>query len=117
GAEPMFQTPDYRGLFLRGADAGSGMDPDAASRIAPTGVGTFNGVGSLQCDELQDHAHNYASVLLSGTSAQGAAAGVSSSTQTTSSPNDPANSGPERRPKNVAVSYIVLYRLPAPGRH
>ena len=37
GASDDFCIPDYRGLFLRGNDAGSGMDPDAALRMAPTG--------------------------------------------------------------------------------
>lgn len=110
GAGQSFLIPDYRGLFLRGADAGAGMDPGASERMAPTGVGTLNVVGSLQCDAFQSHAHNYSAVTLSGTSQQGVAAGTSAGNQATTSPNAPSRSTTETRSKNVAVSYIIRYR-------
>ena len=110
GSTSSFRIPDYRGLFLRGADAGAGMDPQAADRVGPAGVSTFDGVGSLQCDAFEDHTHNYDSVALSGTSAQGSTAGVSATQQPTTSPNAPARFGPETRPKNVAVNYILRFR-------
>ncbi len=78
GASDDFCIPDYRGLFLRGNDAGSGMDPDAASRIGPTGSGTDNGVGSYQCDALQTHTHTYKAVVLATVSQSGNAAGQAS---------------------------------------
>jgi microcystin-dependent protein len=105
-----FRIPDYRGLFLRGFDAGAGIDPQAADRIAPTGSGTMNVVGSLQCDTLQEHTHNYDLVQPSGISQPGQAAGTSVTSKPTTSPNAPAAFGPETRPKNIAVNYIIKYR-------
>ena len=110
GLSTTFQIPDYRGLFLRGADAGAGMDPGAAQRTAPTGTGTFNGVGSLQCDAFQDHTHSYTAAELATVSQTGQAASPLGSAQQTTSPNAPARFGPETRPKNVAVNYIIRYR-------
>jgi microcystin-dependent protein len=105
-----FLLPDYRGLFLRGVDAGSGMDPQAADRVGPQGSGTSSGIGSLQCDSLQDHTHEYGAVSLTTSSSQGTAGGQVSANETTSSPNPPARFGPESRPKNISVNYIIRFR-------
>lgn len=105
-----FLIPDYRGLFLRGFDAGAGMDPQAANRYSPNGDAVANVVGSLQCDTFQDHTHNYDIVSLSGVSQQGNSAGVTVTSKPTSSPNSPASFGPETRPKNIAVNYIIKFR-------
>src|SRR5881227_1132787 len=50
---PVFNLPDYRGLFLRGVDQGRGTDPDANNieiRRAPAGTSgnAGNKVGSIQ---------------------------------------------------------------------
>lgn len=105
-----FLIPDYRGLFLRGFDGGAGMDPKAADRTSPTGSATANVVGSLQCDALQDHKHNYDIVSLSSVTGQGTSAGTAVTSKPTSSPNPPAFVGPETRPKNIAVNYIIRFR-------
>lgn len=106
-----FRIPDYRGLFMRGVDAGSGLDPQAAERIGPEGKGTSSGIGSLQCDALQKHQHSYKSVVLAAPASQGNAAGQASSDEPTSDPNSPARvSDYETRPKNIAVNYIIKYR-------
>ncbi len=105
-----FAIPDYRGLFLRGVDAGSGMDPDAAERVGPRGSDTSSGIGSLQCDALQKHTHSYKSVVLAAVSQQGNAAGQSSSDEPTSDPDQPARITSETRPKNIAVNYIIRFR-------
>jgi hypothetical protein len=47
-ANPNFQLPDYRGLFLRGVDHGASRDPEAARRTAPGQANTGNTVG---CDK------------------------------------------------------------------
>jgi microcystin-dependent protein len=50
GGDPStFNLPDYRGLFLRGADNGKGRDPEAASRrpMAPGGA-SADAIGSIQ---------------------------------------------------------------------
>lgn len=110
GTDLRFRIPDYRGLFLRGFDAGSGMDPNAAERWSPTGGNTENVVGSLQCDALQDHTHKYDIVQPSGISQQGQAAGTTITSKATTSPESPALIAPETRPRNIAVNYIIRFR-------
>lgn len=105
-----FRIPDYRGLFLRGSDAGAGLDPDADKRFGPDGSGTKNVVGSLQCDAMQDHTHRYDITNPAAVSNQGNAAGTSTSSTSTSSPEDPARTTTETRPKNIAVNYIIRFR-------
>lgn len=108
---PTFRIPDYRGLFLRGVDAGAGMDPQAADRKSPDGSNAqVSGIGSLQCDAFEDHTHNYNSVNLGSPSGSGSSAGTTSTPTKTTSPNSPARFGPETRPKNVAVNYVIKYR-------
>lgn len=52
------QTPDLRGMFLRGWDDGRGLDPDAAARLDPTFTNVVGDVlGSVQNDAVQDHQH------------------------------------------------------------
>ena len=52
-----FNLPDLRGRFIRGADAGSGRDPDADKREASRLGGNETGVGSVQDDSFQNHSH------------------------------------------------------------
>ena len=110
GISDDFCIPDYRGLFLRGNDAGSGMDPDAASRVGPTGSGTDNGVGSYQCDALQTHTHSYKAVVLAAVSQSGNAAGQASGDLETTVPTKPARITSETRPKNLSINYIIKFR-------
>lgn len=109
-ADNAFRLPDYRGLFLRGVDAGSGMDPNASDRVGPEGTGTNSGVGSLQCAAMQDHTHTYKVILQATTSSQGTAAGQASTTDVTSSPDKPALVSSETRAKNIAVNFIIKFR-------
>ena len=109
---PSFRIPDYRGLFLRGVNAGSGMDPQASERKSADGSNSKdNGVGSLQCDAFQTHDHNYNAYnqpIPAGNT--GSAASTISIAQKTTSPNAPARTASETRPKNVAVNYIIKFR-------
>jgi microcystin-dependent protein len=109
GTSLSFRIPDYRGLFMRGFDAGAGMDPDAAERSSPEGDHTENVVGSLQCDALQTHAHHYDLVQPSGISQEGQAAGTTTTSRATSAPDSPARVASETRPRNVAVNYIIKF--------
>lgn len=107
-----FRLPDYRGLFMRGVDAGSGLDPETAERISPDGTGKSSGIGSLQCDALQQHQHNYNVLLLSAQAQPGSVtAAQESETRQTTGVDSPARvSIYETRPKNIAVNYIIKYR-------
>ncbi|WP_342197010.1 phage tail protein [Rhizobium hainanense] len=110
GRDLEFRIPDYRGLFLRGFDAGAGMDPDAKQRSDPTGNNVANVVGSLQCDAMQVHTHPYDVTTPAGISQQGNAAGTSISSKQTGSPETPARASSETRPKNIAVNYLIKFR-------
>jgi microcystin-dependent protein len=108
GAE--FRIPDYRGVFLRGFDAGAGMDPDAKYRWDPTGNNTANVVGSLQCDALQDHTHKYDITSPAAVSQSGSAAGTNVTKKQTEGLASPARFSSETRPRNIAVNYIIRFR-------
>ncbi|MFW6598254.1 tail fiber protein [Propionibacteriaceae bacterium Y2011] len=111
GGSPQFRLPDYRGVFLRGFDGGAGLDPDADSRIAPTGSGTLNAVGSFQCDALQEHTHRYDTGNPAGVSQQGQASSITTTNKESTPPVEPARvSKHETRPKNIAVNYIIRFR-------
>jgi hypothetical protein len=105
-----FCLPDYRGLFLRGVDARAGLDSQATERVAPTGSGTSGAVGSLQCDAFQEHNHNYDVATPSGLTSTGTAAAPTTRPTATGKPNAPARFGPETRPRNIYVNYIIKYR-------
>lgn len=106
-----FRLPDYRGLFMRGFDAGAGMDPGADDRLIPAG-GTDKGnqVGSRQCDAFQEHSHPYQVTNPSAVSQTGQAAGTSVVEKQTGNPSPTARSTTETRGRNVAVNYIIRYR-------
>lgn len=110
GNETQFAIPDYRGLFLRGFDAGSGSDPDAGSRTAPGGDHVANVVGSIQCDSFQTHTHQYNITQPAGIASQGQAAATTATSTATTAPDKPARVSSETRPRNVAVNYVVKFR-------
>jgi microcystin-dependent protein len=110
GEKGEFFLPDYRGLFLRGVDAGSGRDPDARQRT-PAAGGTAEEVGSTQEDGLQEHQHKYGATQAAAVSQEGEAAGTVVTTPETQGPTSPpARVSQETRPKNIYVSYIIRYR-------
>ena len=86
------QVPDLRGLFLRGADAGRGID---AGRT----------VGTYQADAVGPHTHPLSlwrhSADGGGIYAYAKWDGFDNSIWTRE------NTGSETRPKNVAVRYLV----------
>lgn len=121
-----FNIPDTRGYFLRGVDAGTGRDPDTASRgAAASGGNTGDAVGSVEGDTFGAHNHvinisdpghvhqvpaqnggggangfNYASGGTSFTEPTiGAGTGIGASSNNTG--------GSETRPKNLYVNYII----------
>ena len=102
-----FQLPDFRGEFLRGADAGKGVDSGRE-------------LGSNQNDQFQNHAHSVSWNNNTYFRAQPAPHGTSRGVGTVSggwdrfqglnisigNPNS-GNRGSETRPRNVAVHFII----------
>ena len=104
-----FNIPDLRGQFLRGVDAGTGTDPDAASRTElQPGGNTGDNVGTLQADDFKSHTHGgfqdrYANTSGGGSFITNYSNGHGGEYRTT------ASGGNETRPKNVAVHFIIKY--------
>jgi microcystin-dependent protein len=90
-----FGIPDTRGYFLRGFDAGSGVD---SGRV----------FGVAQQDQLQDHTHLIG--FQQGASSPGTSEVPknypSTGSYQTSSPNS-GNHGTETRPKNQTITYCI----------
>ena len=122
-----FNIPDLQGRFLRGLDAGSGRDPDAASRTASnTGGNTGDQVGSVEDQQYLAHSHtvtdpghNHKSVnndVVRNTGGYGTGLGTgglgpNQITMTTNTTGITINNsgGNETRPKNAAVYFIIKY--------
>ncbi|MGP8214288.1 MAG: tail fiber protein [Bacteroidia bacterium] len=101
-----FNVPDFRGMFLRGADSTAINDPDAASRTAVNGGNSGAKVGSYEADAFKSHSHTMAmSVINSGSSAgYNYVNPLGNNTM-----NSGSTGGNETRPKNVYVNYIIRY--------
>jgi microcystin-dependent protein len=134
GSNSAFFLPDLRGQFLRGADLGSGNDPDAASRnAAQLGGNTGVNVGSIQADQFQEHnhgggnhSHSFSHLWISNNTGNpdGALDSHTGGTQnrrywrgnvtgnfTTNTSGEIIQNqgGAETRPKNAAVNYVICY--------
>ncbi len=101
-----FNIPDLRGMFLRGANNGSGNDPNASTRTSLNGGNSGDNVGSYQADEIKSHNHG-----LVGRSSTGGGGNYPSVTSGGISnigiPHISATGGAETRPKNISVNYII----------
>jgi microcystin-dependent protein len=86
-----FNVPDYRAQFLRGLDAGAGIDIGRA-------------LGTNQADMFTSHYH----VVQAGMALAGAA-GTAQAVLSGGVINSAATGGTETRPKNVAVNYGIKY--------
>lgn len=91
------RLPDMRGYFLRGADQGSGNDPDFAARS-----GSGAKLGSSQTAQVQAHTHTLAADPSIGAGTSVATSAGNTTTVTTSS-----TGGSETRPKNIYVNWII----------
>lgn len=102
-----FNLPDLRGRFLRGADASSGRDPDAAARTACLAGGSSGAsVGSCQADMFRSHTHDhirYAQTTSTGPYSYPPQGNLNVGQVAQTS----ASGGNETRPLNVAVAFII----------
>jgi hypothetical protein len=113
-----FNLPDLRGLFLRGATAGSTnsffRDPDAATRLrSRPGGNAGDAVGSVQADEFKSHNHTappYQYIVAAHPE------GWNSGKYWDTTPGEidsltglvmPRAGGNETRPRNASVLYII----------
>jgi microcystin-dependent protein len=122
-ANPTFQIPDYRGMFLRGVSGPSGRDPDANQRVAAGKNGSGNSgnaVGSVQLDAIQTHRHDV-SYQFRATGTNGTHDADGGHDKFNSDPPsaafslsvlDPTNArvSSETRPVNAAVNWIIKYK-------
>lgn len=111
-----FHLPDLRGVFLRGRDAGRGIDVDAASRTASgAGGNTGDTVGSFQASAFLQHVHTHVHGGLFAYQGIAAGAGAGSTGVNLTNPintnsdatNADAGGGNETRPVSVNVNYII----------
>ncbi len=112
-----FRTPDLRGVFLRGRDAGAGRDPDRNSRTSLNGGATGDRVGSYQSDMLGSHRHSVPNDStdydVNGnykeTNQNSLVESKGSDENYSFNPGTGYTGGSETRPKNVSVNYIIKY--------
>jgi microcystin-dependent protein len=117
-----FNLPDLEGRFLRGADNGAAVDPDAGTRV-PLGSGVANGVGSLQDDAIRNITGNFNESPTTATYFNSAGAFTISNGVTSIQPGtsgrtwasgrvnfSAANSvttAADNRPANCSINYII----------
>lgn len=104
GSDTSFNLPDYRGMFLRGVDGGSGNDPDADSRETQSGDDPGDDlVGTQQDDEFKKHNHSYDKSTYKGKGK----GDWSGNYWENDGSNTGKTGGSETRPKNVYVYYLI----------
>ena len=121
-----FNIPDFRGVFLRGANNGATwsngdtFDPEASLRLTWKGGNGGDNVGSYQRDAFQGHWHDFQidSRVASGFSGSGGryadgASNMSVNNHVKDPISDGTNGTPrtstETRPVNIYVNYIIKY--------
>lgn len=113
-----YATPDLRGQFLRGWNAGSGVDLEELARFNQSNVFLLNRLGSFQLDDFFSHLHG--SGTLSGTVQTGdtgpstahivASNFIPDSTQPVTITGSTAlTGGAETTPVNCYIRWVVKY--------
>lgn len=93
-------TPDLRGYFVRCLDPTGQVDPDGRSRQ----------LGSHQDDAFGMHSHNYQKYQLPWDSGVGYSGGGNNFANVENVTGSAG--GPETRPKNIALNYIIFAGFP-----
>lgn len=93
-----FRLPDLRGVFVRGQDAGRGLDP---SRV----------LGSYQLDQFKEHSHTIALYEPDDNGGVFVASddGGDPTGSTLTGATGMAGANSETRPKNVAMRFLIAY--------
>ncbi len=113
-----FRLPDLRGMFLRGVTGArnDGWQDPADGRLSPQSGGAYAGIGSYQSDSFRSHRHpayeaGAAGVIKSvnETLLSGRPGAPWSTGQVTENSMTLNEGGPETRPRNVGVNYIIKY--------
>jgi len=109
-----FNIPDFRGIFPRGVNAGSGNDPNAGTRTAVNGGNSGDAVGSFQTNAtavngLADtgHTHNVTYFANAGSGVPAGSSGGSSVTLSTQTGFAHLVGDAETRPVNLYVYFII----------
>lgn len=100
-----FRVPDYRGLFIRGVDDGSGYDPDIPMRTLNPNV-SVGSVGSEQAQQVLSHTHGHLMDTSSGPAEFNT--GDDNRQSTNAQPIEYVG-GVETRPKNMAMVFVIKY--------
>lgn len=106
-----FNTPDYRGRFLRAVNGSSGRDPDTSTRTAMVPGGpTGDAVSTLQGSQFTSHDHNTGAAANGGPLGQwtpGNPWRLVAGTESGFNLFNDAQGGAETRPINAYVYYII----------
>lgn len=113
GDPTRFRLPDLRGEFIRGWSGASDRDPEKNERISRySGGSTGNQVGSYQNDEVGRHRHELDDARFAnpdGTVSFGNKLIVGSADPDPATVQTANHGGPETRPTNAAVLFIIKY--------
>lgn len=103
-----FATPDLRGMFPRGRDSGSGVDPDVALRYNIFSNSFGDEIGTLESSDFDEHDHAY---IFTSAGIVTVLGGPNAIEVIAAQPVDRTGvSGrQETRPINFYVNYVIKY--------
>jgi hypothetical protein len=108
-AAAKFQTPNIKGLFIRGLDDGTGYDPEWNTRLIAGDFLTQGGIGSIQFDEVGPHVHPTIPEL-GPTNTPGVYNNYWAGPDPEGTSDTLENSGLETRGVNIALPWIIRYK-------
>ena len=101
-----FKVPDRRGWVARGWDHAAGNDPNAGTRVRPSGAqGDY--VGTTQGDDVKTHTHTLKTNVNMPLTGGGSALSYRSTTTNAGSTTSTSTGGLETTPKNKALMAII----------
>lgn len=100
-----FWVPDYRGMFIRGWDDGSGTDPDANKRFSLVPGVTGDKIGTQQFDSNQSHRHSTSTDIYS----VGGTYEINAGTADADGVDLVAQGDAQSKPINISLQAIINY--------